>query len=240
MASLWVCAACVFLSALFNPARCPALVFGVIGLWSFCHRAGPQPGPRPQLTAACGPITIGLDDGRRVLVDSGDPRDGLADDARQFRAARREPAFAADRRQRHASSPRIPCAVAADGRCGRWPTSLRPIARQLGRRTRSRPSGGLHLTLVAVFAVTEDLAVLATRPAAHDVIAPGAGLLALFGPGGGRGAAYVLVQMAILVIVAGFFQPSAPEFRWLVAICAYTCSSPACLRSPCGPSRRRD
>lgn len=79
---------------------------------------------------------------------------------------------------------------------------------------------GIQLALVALFVVTEDLSV-SRRVWLRLTSSPWRGLLALFGPGGGRGAAYIAVQMAILIVVAGFFQPSGLEFRWMAAICGY-------------------
>jgi len=83
--------------------------------------------------------------------------------------------------------------------------------------------GGLHLGLVALFAVTEDLVL--PRRALLEMQRPGprGWLLALFRPGGGRGAAWVLAQMALLVAAGAIFQPDGSTLRWLVAICAYVC-----------------
>ena len=83
--------------------------------------------------------------------------------------------------------------------------------------------GGVHLAAVAMFTVTEDLIV--PRRALLQMQRPSRWrwLLAVFGPGGGRGAAYVLVQMAVLLAAALIFDPPAMRLRWLVAICAYIC-----------------
>lgn len=81
-------------------------------------------------------------------------------------------------------------------------------------------AGGLQLAAVALFVVTEELAV--SRRVQRDMAASRwRGLLELFGPGGGRGAAYVLLQMALLIVVAGFFQADGADVRWLIAICGY-------------------
>lgn len=83
--------------------------------------------------------------------------------------------------------------------------------------------GGLHLALVALFAVTEDL-VLPRRALLEIQRSPSWDwLLALFRPGGGRGAAWVLVQMALLLLVGAVFRPDAESLRWLLAICGYIC-----------------
>jgi hypothetical protein len=82
--------------------------------------------------------------------------------------------------------------------------------------------GGLHLALVAIFAVTDDLVV--PRPvllrASRTLASP---LRAIFRPGGAYGAIYVLAQMALLLVAAAMFQPGAPALRWFAAICGYIC-----------------
>ena len=83
--------------------------------------------------------------------------------------------------------------------------------------------GGVHLAAVAMFTVTEDLIV--PRRALLQMQRPSRWrwLLAVFGPGGGRGAAYVLAHMAVFLAAALIFDPPAMGLRWLVAICAYIC-----------------
>jgi hypothetical protein len=83
--------------------------------------------------------------------------------------------------------------------------------------------GGLHLALVATFAVTERLTVprrvlleMRRAPARNWLLAP-------FRPGGGRGAVYVLAQMALLVAVAALFSPPAAVLRWTLAMCGCIC-----------------
>jgi hypothetical protein len=83
--------------------------------------------------------------------------------------------------------------------------------------------GCLHLAIVAIFAVTEDLAVprrvlLAARASS--------GWRSLFGvlrPGGGYGALYVLTQMALLFAAAWMLQARWPQLRWYLAACGYIC-----------------
>ena len=83
--------------------------------------------------------------------------------------------------------------------------------------------GGLHLAIVAMFTVTEDLA-LPRRTLLQIASAPRwRWLLALFRPGGGRGAAYVLAQMAILLGTAEMLGTYPSDARWLLAICGYIC-----------------
>jgi hypothetical protein len=79
--------------------------------------------------------------------------------------------------------------------------------------------GGLHLALVAMFAVTEDLVLprrvlmrMQSRPAWQR-------LFAMFFPGGGRGAVYILLQMALLVIAAWLL--ASDPFWYVLAICGY-------------------
>jgi hypothetical protein len=83
--------------------------------------------------------------------------------------------------------------------------------------------GGLHLGLVALFAVTEDLVLPRRALLEMQHAGPRDWLLAPFRPGGGRGAAWVLAQMALLVATGAMFSPDGATLRWLVAICAYVC-----------------
>ena len=83
--------------------------------------------------------------------------------------------------------------------------------------------GGLHLALVAMFVVTEDLVVPRPVQLRARTSAPWRPLLALLRPGGGNGAAYVLVQMILFVAVGALLRPAAMQLRWLVAICGYIC-----------------
>jgi hypothetical protein len=83
--------------------------------------------------------------------------------------------------------------------------------------------GGLHLAVVATFAVTESL-VVSRRVLLHMApSSPWRWLLAMFRPGGGRGALYVLVQMAVLLLVAWRLDPSGSNLRWFLAMCGYIC-----------------
>jgi hypothetical protein len=99
-----------------------------------------------------------------------------------------------------------------------WYTTYRPgTAPQLGA------VAGIHLAAVAAFVLTEGLAVprrvlqrMRTAPGAHR-------LLALFGPGAGRGATYVLVQMLLFAIAWAAFDPPGLAWRRLLATCGYIC-----------------
>jgi hypothetical protein len=83
--------------------------------------------------------------------------------------------------------------------------------------------GGGHLAIVAMFTVTEDLAL--SRQMARRLAARSSWrwLFAIFRAGGGWGAAYVLVQLAILMLASWPFGPSAADLRWLLAVCGYLC-----------------
>jgi hypothetical protein len=81
--------------------------------------------------------------------------------------------------------------------------------------------GGLHLAVVAIFTVTEDMVLprrvllgMQGRPAWRR-------LFAMFLPGGGRAAIYVLAQMGLLLFTAWLLQATWEIFSWLLAICGY-------------------
>jgi len=81
--------------------------------------------------------------------------------------------------------------------------------------------GGLHLALTATFAVTEDMALSRRvfRRVQKSLSKP---WLAIFRPGGGRGAAWILSQMVILLTIGASLNTGS-QFRWLLAICGYIC-----------------
>jgi hypothetical protein len=83
--------------------------------------------------------------------------------------------------------------------------------------------GGLHLAVVATFAVTESLAVSRRVLLQMAPPSPWRWLLAMFRPGGGRGALYVLAQMAVLLLVAWRLDSSGSNLRWFLALCGYIC-----------------
>ncbi len=83
--------------------------------------------------------------------------------------------------------------------------------------------GVLHLAMVAMFTVTEDLVlprrVLLVRkahPSWRQVIAP-------LQPGGGNGAIYVLLQMAFLLFVGWVLQVDRTMLLWFAVACGYVC-----------------
>lgn len=82
--------------------------------------------------------------------------------------------------------------------------------------------GGWHLAVVAAFTVTESLEPQRVRSPG----ASGAARVwrdALFGPGGSRGAVYVLAQMVVLLAAGWQLGPTGFNVRWFMAICAYIC-----------------
>lgn len=82
---------------------------------------------------------------------------------------------------------------------------------------------GIHLALVAAFTVTEDLVL--SRRTLLEMRRPSRWhwLLAFFRPGGGRGAAYVLAQIGVLLVVTPLFDPVQSRTLWVLAICSYIC-----------------
>ncbi len=83
--------------------------------------------------------------------------------------------------------------------------------------------GGLHLALVAMFTVTEDLILPRRVLARMHTWSPVRHMLAILSPGGGRGAVYVIAQMAILLVAVRILKPSTGGIGWYVAICGYIC-----------------
>jgi hypothetical protein len=83
--------------------------------------------------------------------------------------------------------------------------------------------GGLHLAGVAMFTVTEDLVVSRRVLVRMTAGSPWRRLLAMFRPGGGRGAIYVLAQMGLFLSAAWLLRPTWEGFRWFLAVCGYIC-----------------
>ena len=78
-----------------------------------------------------------------------------------------------------------------------------------------------HLAIVAAFTVTEDFAV--SRRVFRRIQVPSrlSLLWTILWPGGGRGAAYVLLQMGLLILAV--WNLSYREVGWVVAACGYIC-----------------
>jgi len=83
--------------------------------------------------------------------------------------------------------------------------------------------GGLHLAIVALFTVTEDLVVPRRVLLRMKASSSWGRLLVMFRPGGGHGAIYVLAQMALFLGAAWLLRPTWGSFRWSLAICGYIC-----------------
>jgi len=81
--------------------------------------------------------------------------------------------------------------------------------------------GSGHLAIVAVFVVSEDLAVPRRVLFRIRSASPWRWLMAMFGPGGGRGAAYVLVQMVLLFGAVTLLQLTPADRRMLLAVFGY-------------------
>jgi hypothetical protein len=82
--------------------------------------------------------------------------------------------------------------------------------------------GTIHLALVSVFVVTEEMSV-PRRVLLRIRGASSWSLLRLFGPGAGRGAAYILVQMAMLIGMLVICAATPADQRRLFASCGYIC-----------------
>jgi hypothetical protein len=83
--------------------------------------------------------------------------------------------------------------------------------------------GGIHLAVVALFTVSEDLsmprrAMLGMRAsrAPRWVIAP-------FYPGGGRAVVYIIGQMLLLLAAGATVGATPYQMRWLLAVCGSIC-----------------
>jgi hypothetical protein len=79
--------------------------------------------------------------------------------------------------------------------------------------------GGIHLAITSIFAVTEDME-LSRRVFKRVQKSLRWPWFAIFRPGGGRGAAWILAQMLITLGI-GVAVGTGQEFRWLLATCCY-------------------
>jgi hypothetical protein len=80
---------------------------------------------------------------------------------------------------------------------------------------------GFQLALTSIFAVTEDM-VLSRRVFRRVRRGLKWPWMAIFRPGGGRGALWILTQMLVLLAAAWMLDPGKP-FYWVLAICSYIC-----------------
>jgi hypothetical protein len=83
--------------------------------------------------------------------------------------------------------------------------------------------GGMHLALVAMFTVTEDLSAPRRDLVRRRFRKAWRWLLPILLPGGGPGAAYILAQMIVMLAGAWILGATAAQVRWLLAICGYIC-----------------
>ena len=83
--------------------------------------------------------------------------------------------------------------------------------------------GGLHLALVSMFAVTEDLVIPRRVLRQMERATAWRWLSAIFLPGGGRGALYILVQMMVMLGAAWLLGGTSAHARWMLAYCGYIC-----------------
>jgi hypothetical protein len=84
-------------------------------------------------------------------------------------------------------------------------------------------AGALHLAVVAAFAVTDDLAISRRARRRMQSASRWRWLIATFGPGGGRAASYLFVQIVLLIAAVFVLTPAATTGRWVVAACGYIC-----------------
>jgi len=82
---------------------------------------------------------------------------------------------------------------------------------------------GLQLAAVAIFTISENLGAPRRLRLRKHAVTPLYLLIAIFRPGAGRGAAYVLVQIAIVLATGSMLSNSPSDLHWLVAICGYIC-----------------
>ncbi len=82
---------------------------------------------------------------------------------------------------------------------------------------------GIQLTLVSIFATTEDM-TLSRRVLRNIKPSLKRPWLAVFRPGGGRATTWVMIQILLLLGLGAFLtKTSSPDFRWLLALCGYIC-----------------
>jgi hypothetical protein len=81
----------------------------------------------------------------------------------------------------------------------------------------------MHLTLLAAFAVTEGATVPRRALMQMQSSSQGRWLVRVFGPGGGRGPASVILQLAILAGALALFPIDADDRRSFLAAYGYLC-----------------
>ncbi len=223
MWSLWVCAACVFLSTLFKSRAMSGLIFAAMGLVViFGLGLG-----RSLLFAA----SRGLPVFAPIGFGTAGPSMGwtLAIVATIWLTTIVNLVLLAENRLSLPTEDRVtPLRVGCFVQfllIAAWTLAFRndpPGARTAAAHVLALVAGG-HLALVAAFTVTEDLTMPRRMLRRLASSSPWGWLTAIVRPGGGRGAAYVLVQMAMLLAAASLFQQDGTYLRWLLAICGYIC-----------------
>src|SRR5437867_1165157 len=91
-----------------------------------------------------------------------------------------------------------------------------------------------------MFSVTEDLVPPRRLLRQKKTGAGRRRATAIFRPGAGRGAVYMLAQMALFLIAGWSLASTSADLRWLLAICGYTCfftGVPACAGRLLAPVR---
>ena len=224
LASLWVCAAALLVSSLAKTRGLSGalLAGGGFVLLLFFGGVGILPRLLFGLTrgsrwrsASC----FGAPSGPQGWWALGIVRDARRAEPREPGAARGEPALVAGREQVHGAANRLLRAVPRDHRRVHRDRTFYDAA--AARSSRLAVFGLLHLTIVAAFTVTEDFSV--SRRVLRRIQTPSrwSPLWTILWPGGGRGAAYVLLQMVLLIVAVR--RLSMRDVGWVVAACGYIC-----------------
>jgi hypothetical protein len=223
MWSLWACAACLFLSSLVNTRAMSGLVFGGAGVVLFLVFVGFGL-PR----AAYFIISRGASGG--ILPGTGSQSWWVLAIATTFCLATMVNLvlLAENRLALPAENKVTPLRVGFLVQfllIAAWTLSFidEPPAIRLEAGRVLEVIGGLHLAIIAMFTVTEDLAVSRRVLLRMRAWPAWTWLLAMFRPGGGRGAIYVMVQMALFLAAAWLLRPTWQSLRWSLAMCGYIC-----------------
>jgi hypothetical protein len=223
MWALWACAACLFLSSLVNTRAMSGLVFGGVGVVLFLVFVGIGL-PR----AAYFIISRGASGG--ILPGTGSQSWWVLAIATTFCLATMVNLvlLAENRLALPAENKVTPLRVGFLVQfllMAAWTLSFinEPAAVRSDAATVLGVIGGLHLAIVAMFTVSEDLAVSRRVLLRMKAWSPWTWLLAMFRPGGGRGAIYVMVQMALFLAAAWLLRPTWQSLRWFLAMCGYIC-----------------
>ena len=80
----------------------------------------------------------------------------------------------------------------------------------------------LQLSIVAAFTAAEEFSI-SRRVQLQMQTRRWRLVRAILGPGGGRGAAYVLVQMGVVLLAVSLMKTRPADLHWVVAACGYIC-----------------